>query len=263
MFTNSRIRLFSFFLLLSLNVFAVAKATPQDTCLEQLLASFTSMDRRAILNYTTKDYQLYNDFLRLGKVPKKWKTRENAVLQIQKLKNAIAKIPPVKKQLYRFIDLGGQTKKMPGRFPWYKGVVFDFKKIDPFLKDFDVGQIYRDQGFVSATLNDVPSGKFQFTSVILKIDAHNARSLKGLSNYEQEMEYLLPPDTEFRVKSIKGKFVEHFGSYGAGDYPDEKEWIKFVHHYRDYFPSVTDQEVITRWKKGEYVPNLIIELEEI
>jgi hypothetical protein len=84
-------------------------------------------------------------------------------------------------------------------------VLYRFVHNDNYLRDLEIGDIYKEKGFMSTTRDPFyRADLYQFGFILIKIRVPEnikgiALSLELLSNFPEEQEIIFPPNTEFRL----------------------------------------------------------------
>lgn len=139
---------------------------------ETLIEDLSSKQRREVEHYSLNEYKPINDGLRQGIL-------DGADDRVARLDEAIASARlPIPLEVYR--AAGANTSKR--------------------LMALPEGAVFRDLGFVSTSLADDGTAEFAGRAMKIRVPrGFNALPLNGLSAVEEELEVLLPRNTQFRV----------------------------------------------------------------
>lgn len=205
--------------------------------------------REAIESYTGSFYAKLNRFLREGVVPATW-SRENIERQATTLTQALDALPKVEADVHRWNQLGVTPRG------------FDPVALSDFLNSVRPGTIYGDTGFFSTTVNAKPPvGLFSYATVRFDVHGVSGHDISSVSKYADEREVLFVPNTKFRVKAVRGEFVDRAQFTSRDPGPRDDAWISFYEIVNPLF-GVSVAEAKQKLRAGQ-IPNIVVELEEV
>ena len=148
-------------------------------------------EKKALKDYTGLSYYLVNEYMRTGKFHEEIspEVQLKTKFTIRDMASAITKAPPTKGDLYVYRGMSAPSTN------W---------------KTFQVGDIltYAKEGFVSTSLDPEISVGFMKLAdeccfLVLHLPPNSmAVALSQISEFEEEKEVLLPPESKFEITSI-------------------------------------------------------------